>query len=148
MTSKLSRHFALEELTHSQTAARNGLDNTPSAQVKANLVHTAKGLEKIRALLGSRPLLISSGYRSPAVNALVGGSENSAHMTGYAVDFICPGFGSPLGICKLLASQASFQFDQIIQEGTWVHISFDPRSRRQLLTKSGSGFTPGIRKAT
>lgn len=144
----LSPNFTLEELTESQTASRLQLDNSPDKATLEVLKRTARSLERMRTLLGNKPILISSGYRAPAVNRAVGGSLTSAHMLGRAVDFICPGFGTPLAICTHLAAQADFSFDQIIQEGTWVHISFDPRNRRQLLTKSGQGFVGGITKAT
>lgn len=147
MTVRLTPHFSLEELTMSQTAERMQLDNVPVGDVLHNLHRTARSLETVRALLGDKPLVISSGYRSPRVNQAVGGSRTSAHMDGHAIDFICPQFGSPLAICKFLAGQKSLQFDQLIQEGTWVHISFAPLGRRELLTKSGSGFVNGIQKA-
>jgi hypothetical protein len=146
---RLSPHFTLAELTLSQTASRMGLDNRPASdQILANLGHTAGQMELVRALLGDKPISVSSGYRSPAVNRAVGGAPDSAHMLGHAVDFICPGFGSPIEICKHLALQPTLAFDQIIQEGTWVHISFDRRARRQLLTKTGAGYSVGIHQAS
>ena len=98
-TTMLTPHFTLDEFTASQTAARMGLPNMPSGQEMANLQRTAETMEKVRTILGDKPVLISSGYRSPAVNAAVGGASNSAHMSGLAVDFTAPGFGSPLDIC-------------------------------------------------
>ena len=143
---KLSEHFTLEELTFSQTAIRKGIDNTPSLEVVAHLTHLAGCLEQVRALLGG-PVRITSGYRSPALNAAVGGSKASAHMSGYAADFVCPPFGSPLQIVKAIAA-SDIQFDQCIQEGTWVHISFDPDARRQVLTAHFSNgkatYTEGV----
>src|SRR5438067_12868629 len=122
MKHQLSQFFTLEEMTLSQTAARLGLDNTPSSSTLSNLSMTANHMDFVRALLGGKPITVSSGYRSPAVNQAVGGAHDSAHMTGYAVDFICPGFGTPLEICRYLAAQPTLNFDQVIQEGTWVHI--------------------------
>lgn len=142
MSPYLSAHFSLAELTLSQTAARAGLDNTPSAEVVANLTRTAQGLEKVRALLGCA-LLVSSGYRSPEVNVAVGGAHDSAHLSGWAADFIAPVFGDPLAICRALGA-SDIAFDQVIQEGTWVHISFDPRMRRDLLTKTADGYEAGV----
>lgn len=142
---RLSPHFDLAEFTTSQTAERKGLDNTPSPEIIARLRETAGRLEAVRSYLG-KPLLISSGYRSAAVNAAVGGVATSAHVQGWAADFICPGYGAPLAICQALA-KSKIAFDQVIQEGTWVHISFDPRMRQQLLTKWGSGYATGIEKA-
>jgi hypothetical protein len=139
---RVTDHFTLEELTQSETAARRRIDNTPSSAVVENLTRTAQTLEQVRALLGARPVLISSGYRSPALNAAVGGATNSAHMTGLAADFLCPGFGNPLEICRKIAASNIF-FDQLIQEGTWVHIGLAAaaqKSRQQVLT---ANFGPG-----
>jgi len=137
---QLSPHFSLAELTASQTAARKGLDNTPDAVVKNNLTITAANLEKVRDLL-KHPIIISSGYRSPAVNRAVGGSATSAHTKGWAVDFICPGFGSPVQVVEKLKS-SDLIFDQIIEEGTWVHISFAPTMRKQVMKASFKNGKP------
>ena len=130
---KLSEHFTLEELTFSATAQRKQIDNKPPAEVLENMERLAAGLEEVRAALGNKPMRINSGYRSPKLNRAVGGARLSAHMAGYAADFVCPDFGSPLKIVKALAA-TGIQFDKLIQEGTWVHISFAPEARRQLLT--------------
>lgn len=139
----LSPHFSLEEMTQSQTASRLGLDNTPSPEVVEQLKITAQCLEGVRTLLG-KPMLVSSGYRSPEVNTAVGSvAPKSAHIYGYAADFIAPGFGSPADVCRAIAA-SSLIFDQLLAEGTWVHISFDPRMRRQVMTKTDNGFSAGI----
>ena len=132
---QLTTHFSLEEMVKSSTALRLGIDNTPSEEVQANLQVTAEGLEAVRRVLKlyNDPVLIDSGYRCPALNAAVHGSKTSAHMSGWAADFICPGYGTPLQIVKTIEA-SDLQFDQVIQEGTWVHISFDPRMRREVLT--------------
>lgn len=143
MTAFLSPNFSLEELTCSQTASRRGLDNTPPPEVLEHLKGTALRMEAVRDVLGDGPIVVSSGYRSPAVNAAVGGVANSAHCQGWAVDFICPAFGDPFAICKAVAASL-IEFDQVIQEGTWVHISFAPSMRRQCLAKVGDGYQPGI----
>lgn len=141
---KLSPNFALAEFTTSQTAARFRLDNNPPASVIEHLKVTAAGLEKVRELLG-RPILISSGYRSREVNTKVGGSATSAHVFGYAADFISPGYGDPLAISRAIVA-SRMPFDQLIEEGTWVHISFDPRMRGEVLTKGkAGGYLKGIR---
>jgi hypothetical protein len=131
---KLTPHFSLEELTQSQTAARLGLDNTPTARVLENLQHTADRMEEVRELLGGRSILVSSGFRSQKVNDAVGGALTSQHRYGLAVDFICPGFGTPAKIVDHL-SVAPIMFDQLIEEyGQWVHISFVRNNpRRQVL---------------
>ena len=142
----LSDHFSFEELTHSQIAARRGIDNTPPADILPHLIVTARELEKVRALLGC-PMLISSGYRSPEVNRAVGGSSVSAHCQGYATDFIAPAFGTPREVA-IKIRDSGIVYDQLIEEGSWTHISFDPRMRRQTLTAHFNGgpatYTEGI----
>lgn len=136
----LSPHFSLEELTASDTAARKGIDNTPTLEARAALVRTALGLETLRALLGA-PLLVSSGYRSPALNKLVGGQPNSQHMRGEAADFTAPQFGPPEAIVKRLDDYRVF--DQLILEfGRWVHVSFTDKPRRQVLVIDAKGTRP------
>ena len=107
---KLSEHFTLEELTFSATAQRKQIDNKPPAEVLENMKRLAAGLEEVRAALGNKPMRINSGYRSPKLNRAVGGARLSAHMAGYAADFVCPDFGSPLKIVKALAA-TGIQFD-------------------------------------
>lgn len=146
----LSPHFALEEFTASQTASRLGLNNTPDPTAMQNLQRLAYALEEVRTLLNNRPILISSGFRAPRVNAAVGGVPNSAHVDGLAADFISPGFGTPLEICRAIEASA-IVFDQIIQEGTWVHFAIADKgkpARRQVLTaRFGNGptrYTQGL----
>ena len=86
-----------------------------------------------------RALQDASGYRSPALNAAVGGAANSQHLTGQAADFICPGFGSPREIVAAVV-RSSIPYDQVIEEftgadgtGGWCHISFAPNARKQAL---------------
>ena len=129
----LSEHFTLDELVHSRSATRLKIDNTPSPEIAQRLAKTAQGLEKVRTLLGGHPILISSGYRCKALNQAVGGSPNSAHLQGWAVDFTCPGYGPPLEIVRAIAV-SPIPFDQIINEGTWVHLSFEPSMRRKALS--------------
>lgn len=127
-----SRYFTLEELTQSDTAVRLHIDNTPPADVVNALHETATKMDQVRDLLKG-PVQVLSGYRNPKLNTAIGGSPHSAHMTGRAVDFVCRSYGTPLQICQKIVS-AGIKFDQLIQEGTWVHISFDPQMRNQVLT--------------
>jgi len=141
----LTTHFTLEELTASTTAQRLGIDNTPDLETVARLTQLAMGLERIRSLLGA-PMHIDSGYRCPALNQAVKGAKDSAHMQGCAADFTSP-FGTPLEIVKAVQA-AGIPLDQCIQEGTWVHVSFDPRLRNQYLTAhfgpNGTNYSEGI----
>ena len=133
----LSAHFSLEELTASEIAARADIDNTPSAEVVRNLARLAEGLELVRLALGSKPVHITSGYRSARLNQMVGGSKNSMHIQGLAADILCPAAGSPLEVCRAIA-KSSIGTDQIIHEfGQWCHVSFPPVgqiARHELLT--------------
>ena len=86
-TFQLTTHFSLREMTRSQTAARKGIDNQPPADVVANLRDLCvQVLEPVRLHYGV-PIIPSSGYRSPALNAAIGGAKNSQHCKGRAVDF-------------------------------------------------------------
>ena len=138
----LSEHFSLAEMVVSQTAARKGLGNTPGPGTVENLKALAQTLEKVRTILG-KPVIINSGYRSLAVNRAVGGVGTSAHTMGFAADIIAPQFGTPLDVCRAIAA-SDLEWDQLISEGTWAHISIDPRMRRQLLTMRGGKYTQGL----
>ena len=136
---QLTPHFSLAELTVTNTK----IDNTPSKEVIEVLRTTAFYMEKVREILGNVAITINSGYRSPDVNRAIGGSSNSAHLYGYAVDFTAYGH-TPLTIANTLA-KSNLKFDQLIYEKTWVHISFDPRMRGELLTlKSKGKYVKGI----
>lgn len=144
----LTKNFTLEELTHSETATRLDIPNEPSPEELANLHELANVLQDVRDRLG-KPILISSGYRSPALNRLIGGSKTSAHMKGLAADFICPSYGTPLQVCEAIYAM-QIPFDQLIHEGNkWVHLGL-PREgtpyRQQLLTAKFPGpvYVPGL----
>lgn len=142
---QLSDHFTLEEATTSQTAVRQGIDNTPPDDILDNMKQTAQMMEEVRTLLG-HPIRISSWYRSEELNAAIGGSRTSDHVSGYAIDFMCPGFGSPYDITKKL-EESDIEFSQLIHEfGRWVHISFRPTpNKNKLLTIFKAGhYIPGI----
>lgn len=133
----LSKHFTLAELTESQTATRKGIDNAPAPDIVANLQRLAIMLEQVRALVGG-PVMISSGYRSPALNKAVGGAAISAHVQGLAADISAPGW-APKELAKAIQS-AGLAFDQLIYEGTWVHIGLSAGApRHQVLTATFVG---------
>lgn len=142
---KLSTHFSLSEFTTSQTAARYGLDNTPNATETENLRQLCENiLEPIRVHF-EVPVLISSGYRGPQVNAKVGGSSNSQHCKGEAADFTVAHY-TVTEIFNWIAFTSGLEFDQIIHEyGKWIHISYVTRreNRRSILKayRNSSGRT-------
>lgn len=141
---RLSPNFTLAELTVSQAAERAGLRNVPVGTALDNLARLAMFLEQVRRLLLDAPILVSSGYRSPAVNNLVGGSYKSAHMQGLAADLIAPRFGPPKAVCAAIRD-SSLQFDQLIYEGTWVHVAIPAAGavpRREVLTAHFRGGMP------
>ena len=144
---QISEHFTLEELTASQAAVRNGLDNKPDLEAVKNLRWLAGTLEEVRKLVG-KPVYVSSAYRSPAVNKAVGGSSKSAHMRGLAADITVPGM-TARDLAELIRS-SSIAYDQLILEfGQWVHIGLaEGVMRKQVLTASyspkGVTYTQGI----
>ena len=151
---KLSPNFWLSELTVSDTADRLGISNQPDTLALANLFKTAELLEQVRKLLGGNAILVSSGFRGQALNTAVGGSKTSDHMRGEAADFRCPGYGSPLDVCRAIAA-SKVKFGQLIWESNWTHISIpsgDARDGEVLtatFTKQPSGrvktvYTKGL----
>ena len=141
---KLTPNFTLEELTQSEMAERKGLDNTPNADVKANLVRLAKFLEEIRRVLG-RPIMVNSAYRSPEVNTAIGSKPTSQHCIGCAADIKVPGL-TPDNIVKEII-KTNLEFDQLIREfDSWVHISipnkFADKPRKQVLIIDKAGTRP------
>jgi zinc D-Ala-D-Ala carboxypeptidase len=143
MITRLTAHFALEELACSQ---HREIDNRPPPEVLATLRATAARMEEVRRLLGDRVISVSSGYRCPELNRAVGGARTSAHLVGDAVDFNCFGFGEPAVVCRAIA-HSELGFDQLIEEGSWCHVSFDPRMRRQVLTRRpDGGYELGLKR--
>jgi zinc D-Ala-D-Ala carboxypeptidase len=150
----LSVHFTLEELTHSETAERKGLDNTPNETVIANLkVLCEQVLQPVREHYG-KSVKVNSGYRSPEVNASVGGSKTSDHCKGQAADIEITGIANG-DLAKYIVE--NFKFTQVILEfytqgipdSGWVHVSYDPMDLKcQALTavkKDGKTvYLPGL----
>jgi zinc D-Ala-D-Ala carboxypeptidase len=120
---KLSEHFTLEEMTRSQTAARKGISNKPNDQAVENLKELCVSvLEPLREMTGS-PIGVTSGYRSPKLNAAIGGSPTSQHKVGEAADIHSTTLSQP-ELFKLIRN-STLPFDQLIDEfGSWVHISY------------------------
>jgi hypothetical protein len=142
---RLSRYFTLARLVASDTARSCGIDNMPPDALLPNLRLLARGLDRVRLLLG-HPLEISSGYRCPELNAAVGGVPHSQHALGLAVDFTCPAFGPPLAIARAVRD-SEIVFDQCIYEfSEWIHLSFSAAPRRRVLTiyDSSEGYLDGL----
>lgn len=127
----LSEHFTFEELTFSEVADRLGWNNDPPDRIAENLKFLAGRLEEVRLLLKA-PMRITSGYRSPVVNDAVGGSVTSQHRFGLAADFKCPSFGTPAEVVDAIMT-SDMQFDQLIDEYSWIHISFVRNNPRRMV---------------
>lgn len=149
MDLQITKHFSLREMSRSATASRLGLNNTPPPEYMPNMLLVCERLEQIRANY-DRPVRVLSCYRSPAVNAAVGGSTNSAHRFGMAADFEIPGV-SNIEVARWCAENIS-DYDQIIYEfgeTGWVHIGFSRAApRKQLLSAVKEGgktvYKPGL----
>ena len=136
---RLSKNFSLQEYTKSQTATRQGLDNTPNEDHMASAKLLFENVvQKVRDHFGVT--VINSGYRGPALNTAVGGSSNSQHCKGEAVDIECPGT-SNYDVAKWI--EDNLDFDQLILEfitpgipdSGWVHVSYKSEgNRKQSLT--------------
>ena len=143
---KLSPHFTLAEMTKSQTALRLGLDNIPSQQeIKSLTTLCVEVLEPVRAEF-ERPVIISSGFRAPAVNAAIGSRSTSQHCKGEAADIEIPGVDN-FAVYTWLGETVGF--DQLILEfytdgepmSGWVHVSYVSsdanRGERLRINKAG-----------
>jgi zinc D-Ala-D-Ala carboxypeptidase len=150
----LTKNFTLSEMTKSETALRHDMDNTPDQTVISNLqalaVHV---LQPVRDHYG-KGVKVNSGYRSPDVNARVGGSRTSDHTRGMAADIEIPGVSN-----HELAEwvKANLPYTQLILEfytrgvpdSGWVHVSYDPANlKKQDLTAVKEGgktvYLPGL----
>jgi uncharacterized protein YcbK (DUF882 family) len=140
---KLSENFSLEELTNSETAARNNWDNTPNATELANLVRLASFLEEVKTVLGGKPVMINSAFRSKLVNDAVGSRDTSQHRIGCAADIRVPSM-TPDEVVKAVI-ESGIGYDQVIQEfDRWTHISIPntaggtPRRQALIIDKAGT----------
>jgi putative chitinase len=136
----LSEHFTLEELTHTD---HREFDNTPNDEEMANLVRLAEFMEKVKEVLGGRPIIVNSAFRSAEVNRAVGSSDRSQHRRGTACDFRVPGMTPDQVVRAIIA--ANLPFDQCIREfDRWTHISIpntedgNPREMALIIDKSGT----------
>lgn len=144
---KLTEHFSLEELT--DTSHRE-FDNTPNEAERANLERLALFLEQVKEVLGGKPIMVNSAFRSKQVNDAVGSKDTSQHRIGCAADIRVPGM-NPDEVCKKIIA-SGLLYDQIIREfynpeakaGGWTHISvpntkeMTPRRQALIIDKSGT----------
>ena len=142
MITPLTLHFSLEELT---TTDHRQFDNTPNTDELANLNRLAKFLEQVKTVLGGKPVMINSAFRSEAVNTAVGSRNTSQHRIGCAADIRVPGM-TPDEVVKAVMA-AGLGYDQIIREfDRWTHISIpnnpEDKPRQQALIIDRSGTRP------
>jgi hypothetical protein len=142
---QLTEHFTLEELT---ATSHREFDNTPNESEIANLQRLAEFLEQVKIVLGGKPVMINSAFRSKQVNDSVGSKDSSQHRVGCAADIRVPGM-TPNEVVKTLMA-SGLGFDQIIREfsdpvtgGGWCHVSIPnhltdkPRKQALIIDKSG-----------
>lgn len=137
---KLTEHFSLEELTHTD---HRQYDNTPNDAELENLKRLAEFLEEVKTVLGGKPIMVNSAFRSKQVNDAVGSSDRSQHRIGTAVDFRVPQLTPDQVVKAIIAS--SLPYDQVIREfDRWTHLSIPntpdakPRKQALIIDKSGT----------
>jgi len=137
-------HFTLAELTRTD---HRTLDNTPDADALANLQRLAEFLERVREVLGGKPVMVNSAYRSKAVNDAVGSKDTSQHRLGCAADIRVPGMTPDAVVRAVRAS--GLAYDQLIREmDSWTHISIPnlataaPRKMALIIDKTGTRLFP------
>ena len=136
----MTPHFTLAELTHTD---HREFDNTPNEAELANIKRLAEFLEQVKTVLGGKPIMVNSAFRSKAVNDAVGSKDTSQHRIGCAADFRVPGM-MPDQVVKAIIA-ANLPYDQIIREfNSWTHISIPntpnakPRKQALIIDKSGT----------
>lgn len=139
----LTPHFTLEELTASEVAERNGWDNTPNDAEMANLRRLADFLEQVKVVLGNKPVMINSAFRSKRVNDAVGSKDTSQHRVGCAADIRVPGMTPDQVVQAIIGSKIGY--DQVIREfDRWTHVSIPntidtaPRQQALIIDRQGT----------
>lgn len=136
------KYFTLKELCKSETARRKGIDNTPGPEEESNLHALVDNiLDPLRGAWG-KPIVVTSGYRCPALNKAVGGAASSQHMKGQAADI--EAYSRSKADNKTLFEllrKLGLPFDQLINEFDydWIHVSFGPQNRRTVLAAVKQG---------
>jgi D-alanyl-D-alanine dipeptidase len=123
-------NFTMSELLHSNIAEKYNIYNIPDKEHLDNLlILICECLQPLRNFIG-KPIIITSGYRNPRLNShpLINGAPNSQHTTGQAVDFTIKGM-TPKQIIEMI-KRSGIEFDQVIDELTWVHISYNKKFNR------------------
>ena len=144
---KLNENFSLKEMTQSQTALKNNIDNEPSAEQIENLRQLCKTiLQNLRDDF-QLPVKITSGFRSPELCQLIGSKPTSQHCANEcaAADFEIPGIDNKKVFRHIIEN---LPYDQIILEyydesdinSGWIHVSWSPNPRGQALTKDKEGY--------
>lgn len=136
----LTEHFTLEELTHTD---HRQFDNTPNEAELENLKRLAIFLEEVKTVLGGKPIMVNSAFRSKQVNDAVGSKDTSQHRIGCAVDIRVPQLTPDQVVKTVIAS--NLEFDQVIREfDRWTHISIpnekdrSPRKQALIIDKQGT----------
>lgn len=130
-------NFTLKELCASTTAKRLGINNTPAVAVCDNLMLLIVNvLQPLRDAI-KKPVIVSSGYRCPKLNSYIGGVSNSQHVTGQAADITVTGM--TIKALFEYIRKSGIVYDQLIEEGTWIHISYnkDFNRKENLLYRNG-----------
>lgn len=136
----MTPHFTLAELTHTDHRV---FDNTPNEQELANLKRLALFLEQVKTVLGGKPIMVNSAFRSKQVNDAVGSKDTSQHRIGCAADIRVPTMTPDQVVRAIIAS--GLPYDQIIREfDRWTHISVPntpeaaPRRQALIIDKAGT----------
>ena len=138
----VSKNISYKEATHSTTAKRLGIDNTPNAEQFSNMVYVAENVfQPIREHFGV-PIYVSSFFRSEGLNRAIKGSVNSTHIKGEAMDLDADVFEGVTNAQIFEYIKNNLEFDQLIWEfGTdenpaWVHVSLSKRNNRNQILKA------------
>ena len=160
---QLSKHFPLEDALFSQTATREGILNIPSPEQLRCMTVAAAGMELVRGMLDDKPCHVTSWLRVEELERIITRKDfaawcirhgfksqkegwkvyfpRKAHPQGYAIDFVCRDFGTPSQVVDRIRS-SKIRYDQLIMEQDWVHISFAPALRMQVMTATFVDGTP------
>ncbi len=130
----MNLNFTISELCKSDIAKQKNIKNIPNLEELDNMLCLiVLCLQPIREYL-KKPMIISSGYRTAALNKIVKGVTKSQHIKGQAVDFIVPGLSINNVINKI--KQSGIEFDQLINEyDKWIHISYNKNKNRKQILK-------------